>query len=200
MFTGLVETTGKIISIKTTGGKRLEIESPFSGELREGESISVDGVCLSVESFNQRSFTVYLSPETLKVTKFGVKLKVGQKVNLERSMKPEDRFGGHIVLGHVDTVATLKNVRKERDSVVWEIGKIERRWMKYLVEKGSVAVDGVSLTVNRITRDGFSVQLIPITLDVTTFGEKRPGDILNIEFDIIGKYVESLLKYRLPAT
>ncbi len=200
MFTGLVETTGKIISVKaTSGGKRIEIETVISRELEEGESISVDGVCLSVETFTKKSFTVYMSPETLRVTKFGRKLSVGQRVNLERSMKVGDRLGGHIVQGHVDTVAVLKAVKKQRDSVVWEIGGIGKSWMKYLVEKGSVAVDGVSLTVNRLFPDGFSVQLIPITLDVTTFGEKRPGDILNIEFDIIGKYVERLLSYKLPS-
>ncbi len=197
MFTGLVETTGKIVSVTPLqGGKRVEIEAAFSSDLKEGESVSVDGVCLTVERHSQKRFTVFLSPETLGVTKFGRKLLAGELVNLERAVKVGDRLGGHIVQGHIDTVAVLRSVKKLSDSVIWEIGSIESRWMKYLVHKGSVAVDGVSLTVNRVLHNGFSVQLIPVTLDVTTFGRRRPGDLLNIEFDIIGKYVERLMSFR----
>ncbi len=197
MFTGLVETTGKIISVITlSNGKRLTIKAPFSEELKDGESISVDGVCLSVESFTSETFTVFLSKETLRVSKFGKKLNIGQIVNLERAMRAGDRFGGHIVTGHVDTVATLRSINRFGDTVEWYIGGINRENLKFLVEKGSVAVDGVSLTVNKLLPDGFTVFLIPLTLQVTTFGEKRVGDFLNIEFDLLGKYVDRILSMR----
>ncbi len=197
MFTGLIETTGKIISSTTlSNGKRITIKAPFSGELKDGESISVDGVCLSVESFTPETFTVFLSKETLRVSKFGKKLNIGQNVNLERAMQPGDRFGGHIVTGHVDTVATLRKINRFGDTVEWFVGGINRENLKFLVEKGSVAVDGVSLTVNKLLSDGFTVFLIPLTLKITTFGEKRVGDLLNIEFDILGKYVNRILSMR----
>ncbi len=195
MFTGLVETTGKIVSIQSVpDGRRLLISTEISGELRRGESISVDGVCLTVEEANQKSFKVYLSRETLQVSKFGKSLKVGQVVNLERALRAGDRLGGHIVQGHVDTVAKLEEIRRFRDSVMWRIGEIPQNFMKYVVKKGSIAVDGVSLTVNELEPDGFTVQLIPETLKVTNFYLKKVGDPLNIEFDIIGKYVERLLQ------
>ncbi len=197
MFTGLIETTGKIVSVTPlSNGKRIVIETSFTGDLKEGESISVDGVCLSVESFNSRTFTVFLSKETLRVSKFGKKLNIGQKVNLERAMKAEDRFGGHIVTGHVDTIASLRKINRFGDTVEWHIGGISKNNLKFLVEKGSVAVDGVSLTVNQLLVDGFTVFLIPLTLEVTTFGRKRVGDLLNIEFDILGKYVNRILSLR----
>lgn len=198
MFTGLVETTGKIVSITTlSNGKRITIEAPFSKDLKDGESISVDGVCLSVESSTITSFTVFLSKETLRVSKFGRKLCIGMNVNLERAMKASDRFGGHIVTGHVDTVAILRKIDKFGDTVEWRVGAISKENLKFLVEKGSVAVDGVSLTVNKLFTDGFAVFLIPITLEITTFGQKRVGDLLNIEFDILGKYVDRVLSLRL---
>ncbi len=195
MFTGLVETTGKIVSIQSIpDSRRLLISTEISRELKRGESISVDGVCLTVEEANSKSFKVYLSRETLQVSKFGKSLKVGQIVNLERALRAGDRLGGHIVQGHVDTVAKLREIRRLRDSVVWRIGEIPPKFMKYVVKKGSIAVDGVSLTVNELEPDGFTVQLIPETLKVTNFDLKRVGDPLNIEFDIIGKYVERLLQ------
>ncbi len=195
MFTGLVETTGKILSIQSVpDGRRLLISTEISRELKRGESVSVDGVCLTVEKANSKSFKVYLSRETLRVSKFGKSLKVGQVVNLERALRVGDRLGGHIVQGHVDTVAKLKEIRRFRDSVMWRIGEIPQKLMKYVVKKGSIAVDGVSLTVNELEPDGFTVQLIPETLKVTNFDLKKVGDLLNIEFDIIGKYVERLLQ------
>ncbi len=196
MFTGLVEGTGKIQAVSSRrAGKKVTIIPSFELSLKLGDSIAVDGACLTVEALSEsESFTVFMSDETLKRTKFGRVLRVGQFVNLETPITAEKPFGGHFVTGHVDTVGKLKNMRRCGDSVIWEIHVPEREFMKYVVEKGSVAVDGVSLTVTKVTPSSFEIALIPYTLEHTTFKDRKIGDLLNLEFDIIGKYVERFLK------
>ncbi len=197
MFTGLVEGTGKIATkIRVGRGLRLKIMPDFDLKLAPGDSIAVDGVCLTVEKIRGREFELFLSDETLSRTKFGKSLRIGQRVNLERPMTPEKLFGGHLVTGHVDTVGKLEKTSRTGEGALWEISISEKKYMHYLVEKGSVAVDGVSLTVVSLLPSGFTIALIPFTLQNTSFRERKRGDLLNIEFDLIGKYIERFLEER----
>ncbi len=194
MFTGLVEGTGRLRRFRPVHrGIRWWIEpelSPF--ELKVGDSVALDGVCLTVEALEGALFQVYLSPETLRVTKFHAGLPVGYRVNLERPLRAADRLGGHLVTGHVDTVGVLRGQKTLPEGQEWTV-EVPPTYLRYLVPKGSVAVDGVSLTVNRVQGSRFTVFLIPHTLEVTNLGDRRPGDPLNLEFDLVAKYVESLL-------
>ncbi len=191
MFTGIVEDTGTVTAIK-----RRSRESSFTfsvgridlNEVSAGESISVNGVCLTVTSLEGDTFTADASRETLSRTGLG-KLRVGGRVNLERSLRAGDRMGGHIVSGHVDGVGKVKSKKKRGTSVEFRFAAPDGI-MKYIVEKGSVAIDGVSLTVNAVEGGEFTVNIIPYTLSETTFGALRTGNTVNIECDIIGKYVE----------
>lgn len=162
--------------------------------LRAGDSIAVDGVCLTVVTSGRGSFTADLSPETLTRSTLG-DLNPGTLVNLERPLSPSDRLGGHFVLGHVDGVGRVVALTPEGNSIRAEFNA-PAVLSPYLVEKGSVAVDGISLTVASCTEKGFSAALIPYTIENTNFMEKKPGDRVNIEVDILGKYVESFLKAR----
>jgi riboflavin synthase len=192
MFTGVVEETGTIRSIKhgaqssqITVAARLVTE-----ELRLGDSISINGVCLTVTSFGSDYFTLDVMPETLRRTNLGM-LSSGSAVNLERALRLSDRLGGHLVSGHID--GTGKIVRKwVEDNAVWYAVETEAHLLKYIVEKGSVALDGISLTVAAVTGRSFSVSVIPHTRSVTTLADKRPGDLLNIECDLLAKYIEKL--------
>lgn len=194
MFTGIVEDMGTV-----TGIKRRSKESSITfragrigpGGVAKGDSISVNGACLTVTSAEGDTFTVDASRETLSRTSLG-KLRVGSRVNLERSLRAGDRMGGHIVSGHVDGVGKVKSKKKRGGSVEFRF-TAPARIMKYIVEKGSVAVDGVSLTVNSVEGGEFSVNIIPYTLAETTFGSLRAGSPVNIECDIIGKYVEKFM-------
>jgi len=194
MFTGLVEEMGKIERISTQGeGRRMRIsaEKVLEGT-KIGDSIAVNGACLTVTQIDEGGFAVDLSPETLRRSNLG-DLSPGDMVNLERPMRLSDRLGGHLVLGHVDEVGTIRSIAREGESVVMAV-QVSPEGMRYIVEKGSVCIDGVSLTIAAI-RDNtsFEVALIPHTLKVTTLGLKGPGGRVNVEYDIIGKYVEKLL-------
>ena len=193
MFTGLIEGTGKLVRIEPRGkDMRLSIAASFNlDELEIGESVSVDGVCLTVVSREGRSFSVDVSQETLSRTTLA-QCRPGDEVNLERALRLGDRLGGHLVNGHVDDRAKVIELEKKGESWVlaFQIGADLGR---YLIEKGSVAVNGVSLTVNRCDDRSFEVNVIPHTVQVTTLRNLRVGDEVNIEVDVIGKYVEKFV-------
>lgn len=194
MFTGIVEDVGKVREIKTKSKDVLfaiQVKNIDSGEIGLGESIAVNGTCLTVISSGKNNFTVEASHETLKRTNLS-KLKVGSKVNLERALKIGGRLGGHIVNGHVDGIGKVESIEKRGKSIeIWF--SLPEELSRYVVEKGSIAVDGVSLTINAVNGNRFSVNIIPYTQDATIFAELRPGDLVNIECDIIGKYVEKFV-------
>lgn len=194
MFTGIIEEKGKIkrisrsgnFSVLTVGGKDI-----FT-DLAIGDSVAVNGVCLTVTGISAETFTADVMHETLNRSSLG-DLSVGSNVNLERAMPANGRFGGHIVSGHID--GTGRIIRTRDDGIaVWYTIAAESEILKYIVIKGSVAIDGISLTVADRETDRFSVSVIPHTAKVTILGEKSPGDIVNLEVDIIGKYVEQLMK------
>ncbi len=194
MFTGLVQSVGKVYGLKREGGSaQLQISSSLVNEdLQLGESIAVNGACLTVTAWNNSGFTVDVSPETLKCTTLGL-LRANQAVNLERAMRLSDRLGGHLVSGHIDCVALVRRRYVDQNAIRFEFG-MPPEVMRYLVEKGSVAVDGISLTVNRVEKDMFSVAVIPHSLEMTTLKDCREGSQVNIETDLLGRYVERLLQ------
>lgn len=196
MFTGIVEEMGAVTSIeKTLAGTRMTIlASTVLGDLKIGESISVNGACLTVAAKDERNFSVEVSPETLSVTTLGY-LIPGAPVNLERAMKLNERIGGHLVAGHVDGVGTIRNRHQEGNALFFTI-EASHAILRYCVAKGSVTVDGISLTINDVTDKNFSIAIIPHTAKVTSLGLKQPGDTVNLESDLIGKYVERLLQER----
>jgi riboflavin synthase len=195
VFTGLVEGLGRLEHIALeNGGRRLTIAWPglSTGDpLELGESVAVSGCCLTVTEAANETFLVQAGPETLDRTNLG-KRSAGDHVNLERALKVGARLGGHFVQGHIDTTATLRDRRQEGEWEFLAFG-IEPSWTPLLVPKGSIAVDGVSLTLVDVWPDAFSVMLIPHTLAVTTLGIIRPGDRVNIEVDILAKHVQKLL-------
>ncbi|MBM4288765.1 MAG: riboflavin synthase [Deltaproteobacteria bacterium] len=194
MFTGLVEGTGEITALTPTAdGLRLSATAPFDlAEVKPGDSIAVSGPCLTVVALTARTFTAEVSAETLQRTNLGGK-RPGDRVNLERALRLGDRLGGHIVSGHIDCVAVLakKTVGPQHMQIVL---RLPDQWSRYVVEKGSIAVDGVSLTVNSCTGGEVSINVIPFTARHTTLADLQVGHRLNIETDIIGKYVEKLLQ------
>lgn len=196
MFTGLVEAVGSVRDIQQTGEVfRLSIECPkLTAELVFGQSVAVSGACLSVVALRGDIFDVEMMPETALRTRF-VFLTRGSRVNLERAMRLGDRLDGHLVLGHVDGTGTLEILASAgRTAKAWF--RTSRDLMRYIVPKGSVAIDGVSLTVIDAETEKFSVGLIPTTLESCTLGRLKSGEAVNIETDIIGKYVERLLGIR----
>jgi riboflavin synthase len=196
MFTGIVEDRGKILRADARGqGKRLMVRVPAHlTDLHLGDSINVNGTCLTVVEKTGDSVAVDVSSETLEKTTFR-EVREGDEVNLERAMKLSDRLGGHLVTGHVDGVGTLVERRSERDFIHLRI-QIPKSVSRYVVTKGSIAIDGISLTVNACGRDEIEITLIPYTLEKTTLIGKRMGDRLNLETDILGKYVEKLMEGR----
>lgn len=196
MFTGLVEEVGTMSSVSRKGEAMvLEIAAGLITDgLKLGDSISVNGVCLTATTFHRNKFTVDVMPQTYRNTNLK-DLKPGSKVNLERAMLAGGRFGGHIVQGHVDGVGTIVGMKKDQNAVVYEIAPADHVLFKYIIPKGSITVDGISLTVVEITDRGFSISIIPHTLSETLFAFKNTGDTVNLECDILGKYVEHLLKY-----
>ncbi|MFO7547273.1 MAG: riboflavin synthase [Acidimicrobiia bacterium] len=193
MFTGIVETTGEILSVGATdGGVHLSITAPGVAEgLRVGASISVNGTCLTAVTIAVPAFEVDVVAETLARTNLGG-LAAGDRVNLERAMPAGGRFDGHIVQGHIDGIGTISSITSEGSS--WRMSiETPRSLLRHVVEKGSIAVDGVSLTVAAVTEIGFEVALIPHTLAETTLGDRAVGDRVNLEVDILAKYVERLL-------
>jgi riboflavin synthase len=196
MFTGIVEEMGAVTSMeRSLNGTRLTIlASTVLGDLQVGDSISVNGTCLTVVTKGDKSFVVDVSPETLAVTTLG-RLTGGAPVNLERAMKLNERIGGHLVAGHVDGVGTIRSRHQEGNAIVFVI-EAPPAVLRYCVYKGSVTVDGISLTINDITDHSFSVSVIPHTAAVTTLGLKQVDDGVNLESDLIGKFVERLLQQR----
>lgn len=194
MFTGIVEELGKIRSIQVKSqDATLEIQATdVLSDAKVGDSIAVDGACLTIRFLTSEAFTVDVSAETLRRTTLGER-KVGDPVNLERSLRLSDRLGGHLVLGHVDEVATICGWKDEGDASLMQV-TISSATKPYIAYKGSVTVDGVSLTVSNLHADAFEVALIPHTKDVTTLGTKRTGAKVNLEVDIVARYLETLLK------
>lgn len=193
MFTGIIEEMGIVKSIKS---KVITIEAnKIFDDLQLGDSVAVNGACLTVSSFSNKIFNADITSETLSRTNLGG-LKSGFKVNLERALTLNRRLGGHIVSGHVDGVGIIKNISKDSEDIELII-ECPANLMKYIIEKGSVAVDGISLTVAKVdnNKNSFSVAIIPHTLKETVLYYKKAGDKVNIENDIIGKYVEKLLSF-----
>ncbi|WP_078576931.1 riboflavin synthase [Salipaludibacillus agaradhaerens] len=197
MFTGIVEEKGKIHNIRQTGDAIvMTIEaSKILTDVKEGDSIAVNGVCLTVTYFNDKLFTVDLMPETVRHTSLK-DLKVTSSVNLERAMAANGRFGGHFVSGHVDGMGTIITKRPEHNAVYYDI-KISPELRKYMMMKGSICVDGTSLTIFGVSDNSVTVSLIPHTLEGTVLGEKGSGDNVNIECDMLAKYIEGLLTNRI---
>jgi riboflavin synthase len=196
MFTGIVEEMGAILSLDKTlaGTKMTVLASTVMSDLKVGDSISIDGVCLTVVTRSERDFAVEVSPETLSVTTLG-RLTAGGPVNLERAMKLNERIGGHLVAGHVDGVGIVRSRHQEGNAIFFTI-EAPQDVLGYCVLKGSITVDGISLTINDVTERGFSVAIIPHTAKVTTLGLKQVNDVVNLESDLIGKYVARLLQER----
>jgi riboflavin synthase len=189
MFTGLVAGKGRVRSLRDG---RLEVESRLAGELAPGDSVAVNGVCLTAVDPNGSCFAAEVMPETLRRSSLGP-LGEGSEVNLELALRAADRLGGHIVQGHVDAVGTVAGVRDEGFSRVVRIAA-EADLLRYVVEKGSIAVDGVSLTVSAVDAETFEVSLIPETLERTTLGQAESGTTVNLEVDVLAKYVEKLIR------
>jgi riboflavin synthase len=196
MFTGIIEEIGTIKRINQSGDAIVMTigASHVLEDVNLGDSIAVNGVCLTVTSFKKDAFTVDVMPETVHHTSLKL-LKVGSKVNLERAMAANGRFGGHFVSGHVDGIGTIKS-KKAVDNAVYYHIEVSDELLHYIVLKGSVTVDGTSLTVFGVDRDFFTISLIPHTLSETILGEKGSGDIVNIECDMLGKYIEQFLSKR----
>jgi riboflavin synthase len=188
MFTGLVQQLGTLTSLE---GGRLAVTATLAGELSVGDSVAVNGACLTATSVTPGAFTADVMEETLRRTALGA-LRPGDPVNLELPLRAADRLGGHFVQGHVDGVGTVAAVHDEGFSRLVEI-EAEAGLMRYVVEKGSIAVDGVSLTVASLAEGTFGVSLIPETLERTTLGRASPGDSVNLEVDVLAKYVERLM-------
>ena len=195
MFTGIIEEIGTVYSVKK-GIKSMELSIEAEKILKDtnlGSSIAVNGICLTVTYFNQSYFTVDVMPETLRRSSLR-NIQTGSKVNLERAMSVNGRFGGHIVTGHIDSIGTISNIKKEGNAVLIDI-KTNQKTLLYIVEKGSIAIDGISLTVANVFNDSFRVSVIPHTFQPTTFLQKNTGDTVNLENDIIAKYLEKLMTH-----
>lgn len=195
MFTGIIEEVGVVKSIRMGAQSAvitIQAEKVME-DIHVGDSIATNGVCLTVTSFDKNSYSVDVMHETLRRTNLGT-LKSGSRVNLERAMAADGRFGGHIVAGHVDDSGTITSMEKD-DNAIWITIRTTPAVLKYIVEKGSIAIDGISLTVARVDDKSFAVSVIPHTGANTTLLEKKPGDTVNLETDMVGKYVEKLLRY-----
>ncbi len=194
MFTGIVEELGTVASIvKHDGGARIEIDcSRVLTDVTLGASIAVNGCCLTVVEYTDARWAADCVTETLERTSLGV-LEAGSRVNLERPVRLEDRLGGHIVQGHVDGVGTLEKRDELADGSTRMRFTVPAQLLRYIVEKGSITVDGISLTVASLTDEGFEIAVIPHTLSVTSLGSKEVGGAVNIEVDVLAKYVERLL-------
>jgi riboflavin synthase len=191
MFTGLVAGTGAVESLQRDGdGVRLRVRTELAGELAPGDSIAVNGVCLTAVDPDGRGFSADVMEETLRRSSLGP-LGKGDEVNLELPLRAGDRLGGHVVQGHVDGTGSVEAVTEDGFARVVRISA-PAGLLRYVVEKGSIAVDGVSLTVSAVDNDGFEVSLIPETLERTTLGAATPGRVVNLEVDVLAKYVEKL--------
>jgi len=193
MFTGIIEGPGKLLERRSSGtGLVFRLEAGFDlTDPVEGESIAVNGICLTAYDIAGRRFTVDVSPESVSRSTLG-QLKTGGSVNMERALKLSDRLGGHIVSGHVDCVARVTDIKNVGNFTIYSFGLAEKLG-RYIIEKGSVTIDGISLTVNECEGEHFTVSVIPHTMQMTTLGRLKKGSQVNIEVDIIGKYVEKML-------
>ena len=193
MFTGIIETTGSVRTLdRDRGGLRLSVEAPsISSEFDQGASVAVNGVCLTVVDHGDRTFSVEIVPETVSRTTFE-DLRVGDHVNLERPLRLSDRIDGHLVQGHVDGMGRITE-RENRGNSLWFGVEIPGDLTPFVIEKGSIALDGISLTIAGLTGNLAAVSIIPHTASITTFGSRQIGDEVNIEVDMIGRYVASLL-------
>ncbi len=198
MFTGIIEETGVLQSVsKGAHSSVLTIRArEVLAGTKVGDSIAVNGVCLTATALSADSFTADVMHETLRRSSLGT-LAPGSHVNLERAMAANGRFGGHIVSGHIDGTGTVARVQKD-DNAIWYTISAPKKLLRYIIEKGSVAIDGISLTVAAVSKADFQVSIIPHTAGHTTLSEKKPGDIVNLENDCIGKYVERLLTFDQP--
>jgi len=193
MFTGIIEDKGKVMRVEHRGReKKLTLELPIHlTEMQLGDSININGVCLTIVEKRGQTIGVDLSSETLQKTVLG-ELKEGDQINFERALKVTDRLGGHIVTGHIDGIGVITEQRKEGDYLYLGI-RIPRFMSRYVVQKGSIAIDGISLTVNECENEEIKMTLIPYTLEKTVLRKKKVGDRVNVETDIMGKYVEKMI-------
>jgi len=192
MFTGIIEEIGIVKSV-TKGAKSFSMlitADVVASGLKTGDSVNTNGACLTVTSPGKDSFTVDVMPETMRKTNLG-SLKQGSPVNLERALQLSSRLGGHLVSGHIDGTGLIRKLKKE-DNAVWITVKAGAEILRYIIPKGSVSIDGISLTVVHVDEDSFDVSLIPHTMTVTTLHDKKAGDTLNIECDMIAKYIEKI--------
>lgn len=199
MFTGIIEETGAVRHVSlhgNSGSIQIGAELVLKGT-RPGDSIAVNGVCLTVTTMDSKSFTADVMAETLRRSNLG-NLKGGDRVNLERAMPAEGRFGGHIVSGHIDGTGTIAAMENEGNAT-WVYIRTSSDILALIVEKGSIAIDGISLTVAKVGMEDFAVSIIPHTSSHTALLKKRTGDVVNLENDIVGKYVERLLGRKAPA-
>ena len=195
MFTGIIEEVGEIRTRHQRGeGAELEILTSLAAQMRTGESVAVDGCCLTVARSDNTLFSAQLSPETLQRTTFGER-QPGERVNLERALTVGDRLGGHIVQGHIDTKGVVLGIEEGREYWTYSFS-VDPCFRAYLVQKGSIAVDGISLTIAALSRQGFEAAIIPYTHDHTTLQYRLVGEMLNLEFDILSKYVCRYLEER----
>jgi len=194
MFTGIIEGLGTVTKIRSSGqGKRLTIEADYPlDHTKIGDSIAVSGACLTAVMIDGKSFEVDMSPETLSKTTFG-KAKIGDRVNLERALCLSDRIDGHLVSGHIDGIGSVKNIKTLGNAIIITF-EVPESLSRYMIRKGSVAVDGISLTINNCDHGSFEVSIIPHTAKLTSIGFKKIGDHVNIETDMIGKYVERFMR------
>ena len=193
MFTGIIEGLGTITAIRPSGqGKRFTIDSDYLlDQTKPGDSIAVSGACLTAVVVGGKRFEVDVSPETLEKTTF-CKAKIGDRVNLERALRLADRIDGHLVSGHIDGIGSVQQKKTIGNAIIIVIG-VPKFLSRYMITKGSVAVDGISLTINNRAMDCFDVSIIPHTEKLTTIGFKKAGDYVNIETDMIGKYIENFI-------
>lgn len=199
MFTGLIEEIGRVESVvKSAKSARITIKAKkVLEEVKIGDSISTNGVCLTVTSFDSSRFSIDVMAETMRLSNLR-KFSPGDEINLERALSVGDRLGGHIVSGHIDGMGTIENFKKE-DNAIWITVSASTNILRYIVQKGSIAIDGVSLTVAYVDDSVFKVSIIPHTKDMTTLLRKNPGDEVNLECDMIGKYIEKFLSAKETA-
>ena len=197
MFTGLIEGVGSLAALEMRGGDarlRIDVGTLAFADVQLGESIAVNGVCLTVVALDATGFEADASSETLALTTLG-ELPIGRALNLERAMRPTDRLGGHMVSGHVDGVGRVLQVRDDARAQRWQF-TTPPALLRYIAQKGSICVDGVSLTVNAVDARGFEVALVPHTVAHTAFAQTTVGDAINLEVDLVARYVERLLTAR----
>ena len=193
MFTGLIETVGRVENVKSrTGNKIFTINASFASEMKIGESVAIDGCCLTVITKTDKSFETEATAVTLKTTTLQYR-KSGDYVNLERALLPSDRLDGHFVSGHIDEIARIKTIKPVSSSKLFQI-EVPKKNLSNLFEKGSIAVDGISLTIQSLKNNLFTVNIILHTLANTTWQYKRPSDYVNIEYDMLGKFVRAYLE------